>query len=480
MVVTLLLARHDLWPTRFGEAILTAAAVSVVTVLLLAAQRLYKARVCAVRSVELSRLARTSVVCAVAVAWLNHTQRIGPSVRVDTVAALCSFLVLVCVRTGYQSWLRTCRARGLFCRRVCILGANDEAEDLVHLFEDQPDIGYRVVAVLESADEWVNRDCGVPAFVPGPDVAAAVRSVGATGVIVAASAVDSYSLDKIVRQLVGKGLHVQISSGLTRIGHRRMRAVPLSHQVLFYVEPPSLSLWQSALKRAIDLIGASIALLFTVPILLGTALAIKVDDGGPVFYRQERVGRDDRRFQVIKFRSMVPDAGARLAELSGLNERNGPLFKLSVDPRVTRVGRILRSTSIDELPQLFNVLKGEMSLVGPRPALPAEVAQFDVDLLDRTSVRPGITGLWQVEARDNPSFLAYRRLDLFYVDNWSIVMDLTILIATLGVVVQRAIRTLTGAGELNSIPGGEPARRSEPRPVGALVASQAASGGFER
>jgi lipopolysaccharide/colanic/teichoic acid biosynthesis glycosyltransferase len=131
-----------------------------------------------------------------------------------------------------------------------------------------------------------------------------------------------------------------------------------------------------------------------------------------------------------------------------LNERNGPLFKLSYDPRVTRVGRLLRAASIDELPQLFNVLRGDMSLVGPRPALPDEAAQFDPELGERTSVPPGITGLWQVEARDNPSFEAYRRLDLFYIDNWSVAMDLSILTATVGVVIKRAVRTLRGAAEV--------------------------------
>jgi lipopolysaccharide/colanic/teichoic acid biosynthesis glycosyltransferase len=193
---------------------------------------------------------------------------------------------------------------------------------------------------------------------------------------------------------------------------------------------------------------ASVALLFSAPVLVAAAVAIKLDDGGPIFYRQERIGRDGRPFEVVKLRTMIPDASAQLAGLIELNERKGPLFKLSYDPRVTRVGRILRATSIDELPQFFNVMQGEMSLVGPRPALPAEVAQFDVELLERALVSPGITGLWQVEARDSPSFDAYRRLDLFYVDNWSIMMDLSILTATFWVVIGRAVRTLRGSREI--------------------------------
>ena len=149
----------------------------------------------------------------------------------------------------------------------------------------------------------------------------------------------------------------------------------------------------------IDIVVASFALLVSAPVLAAAAIAIKLDDGGAILYRQERVGRLGQPFRVMKLRTMVPDASARLAEFAQLNERNGPLFKLSHDPRVTRVGRFLRASSIDELPQLVNVLRGEMSLVGPRPALPSEVAQFDAELLERASVPPGITGLWQVEAQ---------------------------------------------------------------------------------
>ena len=139
---------------------------------------------------------------------------------------------------------------------------------------------------------------------------------------------------------------------------------------------------------------------------------------------------------------MVVDAEAKLLELQKTNERSGPLFKMDRDPRITRVGRLLRETSLDELPQLFNVFKGEMSLVGPRPALPSEVAQFDQRLLERTKVPPGITGLWQSEARDNPSFTAYRRLDLFYVDNWSVTLDLVILLATAEQVLAKGLKSL--------------------------------------
>jgi lipopolysaccharide/colanic/teichoic acid biosynthesis glycosyltransferase len=190
-----------------------------------------------------------------------------------------------------------------------------------------------------------------------------------------------------------------------------------------------------------DLTLAGVVLALAAPFLAIAALAIKLGDGGPVLFRQQRVGRDGKAFWILKLRTMSPDAEDRLAELTADNERvGGPLFKLTDDPRRTRVGRVLERFSIDELPQLWNVLRGDMSLVGPRPALPSEVEQFDTDLLIRLSVPPGVTGLWQVEARDNPSFYAYRRLDMFYVENWSVLLDFSILLGTLRLLVVGFVR----------------------------------------
>jgi lipopolysaccharide/colanic/teichoic acid biosynthesis glycosyltransferase len=199
-------------------------------------------------------------------------------------------------------------------------------------------------------------------------------------------------------------------------------------------------------KRGIDITVASLCLIVSAPCLLVAALLIRLHDRGPVLLRQQRVGRDGTHFTVLKLRTMVPNAERLLADLSVLNERtDGPLFKLRTDPRVTPIGRVLRATSIDELPQLINVLLGTMSMVGPRPALVDEVAQFDEESLRRLNVLPGITGLWQVEARDNPSFNAYRRLDLLYVDNWSIGLDISILVRTGPVVIEHALRAFANA-----------------------------------
>jgi lipopolysaccharide/colanic/teichoic acid biosynthesis glycosyltransferase len=208
------------------------------------------------------------------------------------------------------------------------------------------------------------------------------------------------------------------------------------------VRPPHHSTLQQAGKRVLDITTAALLLVLTAPVMAVAALAIKAHDRGPVLFRQVRIGRDGEPFTLLKLRTMEVDAEARLAELRHRNERNGPLFKVSSDPRITPIGGLLRSTAIDELPQLLNVITGRMSIVGPRPALPAETAEFDEELKRRHVVKPGVTGLWQVEANHKASFDEYRRLDLFYVDNWSIAMDVAIMIDTVPSLARRGLRAL--------------------------------------
>jgi lipopolysaccharide/colanic/teichoic acid biosynthesis glycosyltransferase len=215
----------------------------------------------------------------------------------------------------------------------------------------------------------------------------------------------------------------------------------MSGETFLYVEPERHPSWQVASKRVIDVLGATIGLLISAPVLVVAGVAIRCADRGPALFRQVRVGLDGRPFLVYKLRTMAPDS-ERGTDLEAINERtDGPLFKAAHDPRVTRIGAVLRALSVDELPQLVNVLTGTMSIVGPRPAMPHEVALFDSELLRRHAVKPGITGLWQLEARDNPSFHAYRRLDLLYVDNWSIGLDLYIILATVPMVIAQILNS---------------------------------------
>ena len=201
-------------------------------------------------------------------------------------------------------------------------------------------------------------------------------------------------------------------------------------------QPQSLGA-SRGLKRTFDIVGALFVLILASPVMAVVAAGIKLQDRGPVMFGQTRVGRYGRLFTCLKFRSMVVDAEAQLASVTHLNKNaDGALFKLKNDPRITRIGHVIRRLSIDELPQLINVLRGDMSLVGPRPALPSEVSKYDPDFKRRLHVRPGLTGLWQVSGRSNLSWDDTVRLDLYYVDNWSVVQDLTILARTVQAVVR--------------------------------------------
>ena len=193
-----------------------------------------------------------------------------------------------------------------------------------------------------------------------------------------------------------------------------------------------------AAKRLLDFTGALIGIILSGPIMAAAAIAIRITDPGPVLFRQVRAGRNGRTFTMLKFRSMVMDAEKRKAELIHLNEMDGPVFKIKRDPRITAVGRFIRKTSIDELPQLFNILWGDMSLVGPRPPLPSEVEQYEPWQRRRLSVKPGLTGMWQVSGRNQIDFDEWMRMDLDYIDNWSLWLDIKIILKTVPAVVLRS------------------------------------------
>ncbi len=329
------------------------------------------------------------------------------------------------------------RRSGRLLRHVVIAGTNPEARELAAMLQADPWLGYRVLG-------FVGDEIGQNELVPGitrlggfADAADVVRRHSGAGVIVAASAVESDITNQLARDLLDEGIHVELSSTLRDIASHRLTVRPLGRFPVVYVEPVLRTGWRAWFKRAFDISGATFGLVVTSPLVLLAAIAIKLDSRGPVVFRQVRVGRDGRPFEVLKLRSMVRDAEERKNELLDSNEADGPLFKMKRDPRVTRVGRILRTSSIDEIPQLVNVLRGDMSLVGPRPALPHETEAWDPLLTQRLRVKPGITGMWQVNGRSESSFEDYTRLDLYYVDNWSLATDLAILAKTVPVVVAR-------------------------------------------
>lgn len=411
------------WGTDFTknhgfENTLLVLAISLVAALwALRAQGLYRARVSAIRVVELTRTARAVAITAAVVLLGDRILHIDWHIRQTVVASVEVFVFLSIFRSVFRTCLSSARERGKHCRRIVIVGTDDEAVRLINLFQTHRNLGLTVVGVLGNRDEAERR--GLQGLWIG-DVEehdALMEIAGLSGVITSTNGVSSARLNSLIRELHQRGLHVHLATGIAGIDVRRLRSVPLAHEPLLYVEAPSFAKTQLVFKRCFDIVVSSLALIVLSPVFLAIAIAIKLDDRGPTLFSQSRVGRSGRTFGVLKFRSMVINAEGKLAALDAGNERQGPLFKMENDPRVTRVGRLLRASSLDELPQLWNVLRGEMSLVGPRPALPAEVVNFPSELKMREQVMPGITGLWQVEARDNPSFEAYRRLDLFYVEN---------------------------------------------------------------
>ncbi len=226
-----------------------------------------------------------------------------------------------------------------------------------------------------------------------------------------------------------------MAPALTDIAGPRIHTQQVAGLPLIHVTTPTLEGGQRVAKRLFDVLAASILLLLTAPVFVVAGLAVKITSQGPILFRQERVGIQGRHFQMLKFRSMVVNAEQRLSELEAENEGNGVLFKIKDDPRITPLGKILRRYSIDELPQLANVFAGSMSLVGPRPPLPKEVAGYERDVRRRLLVKPGLTGLWQISGRSDLSWKDSVRLDLYYVENWSLAGDVVILLKTARAVV---------------------------------------------
>jgi exopolysaccharide biosynthesis polyprenyl glycosylphosphotransferase len=420
-----LLGQHGLtpiasWAVLAGAFFLVAGTVS----------RLYQARFTALRGDEFRRIVVTA-------AWMAGAVVVGawavavPVQRSWLLAAFASVALAVTLeREISRALLDAVRTRGLLLRRAVVIGTNEEARSLRALIDDDPTAGYRLVGLVEPPESRSgDQHLALEAMMED------IRRLGADSAVVAASALDSAGTTRVIRRLADDGLNVELTSTLRDVAIRRLTVRPIGPFPVMFVEPRERGGWRARAKRGFDLCLATTGLVLAAPVLAMVAVAIRLDSPGPVFFGQRRVGRNGRVFRVWKFRTMVVDAEARLAELADQNEADGPLFKMRDDPRITRVGRFLRKTSIDEIPQLWNVLRNEMSMVGPRPALPEEVREWDQDLHERLRVKPGITGMWQVHGRSDAAFQEYARLDLYYVHNWSLTVDLAIVARTIPTVL---------------------------------------------
>lgn len=333
--------------------------------------------------------------------------------------------------------LHTARRHGNLMRRVLIAGSGSHIDEIASVLNREPWLGYRVVGALTPAtDTSTATRSGIPVVGSAEEATSLVGSTGADVLFFAGGALGSGGqMRRIIWELESVDVQVVVAPSVTDISSDRVRVRPVGGLPLMHIDPPTAleaSRWG---KRLFDLVGALGLLIAFAPLLAVAALRIKVHDGDSVLFRQTRTGRDGREFNCLKFRTMVPDAESRLETLHAEQGYTIGLFKMEDDPRVTAPGRWLRRYSFDELPQLLNVLRGEMSLVGPRPPLPLEVSHYQRDTHRRLRVRPGMTGLWQVSGRADLSWSEAVRLDLYYVDNWSMLQDVSILVRTFGAVI---------------------------------------------
>lgn len=360
--------------------------------------------------------------------------------RVQLIIALPIGLLLLLVgRWSWRQWLLAKRRLGHYASRAIVIGARDDVRYVISRLESDGQLGYIVVgtAVDDDSSEDVlvgRRSYGVVSTIGA--VARIARDMNADTIIVASTPSDDPEfIKRLSWQLEGTAAELILSSRLADVAGPRISLRPVEGLPLIHVRIPVFEGGPHLVKRGFDMAVALLALLFVGVLTPFIALAIKLDSRGPVFFQQRRIGRDGRAFRMVKFRSMTTTAEQELAALLDANEGSGPLFKIKSDPRVTRVGRILRKFSLDELPQFWNVLVGDMSIVGPRPPLPSEVTAYDGRVYRRLYIKPGITGLWQVSGRSDLSWEESVKLDLRYVENWSLTNDLIIMWRTVKVVL---------------------------------------------
>lgn len=355
------------------------------------------------------------------------------------VAVPFAALLSTTVRFTARKMLHHRQSRGLNVRHLIVVGSTAAARELRERLDKETHCGMKVVGVCLPRQEINDAtDLGTPVLGDLSQVADVVKQLGCDAVAVTSDDSTRYNyLRKLAWSLEGTGVEMLVDPGLVEVAGPRMHIRPLMGAPLLHIEEPHFSGWRKMLKRGSDLAITAIGLLVIAPLLLVIALAIKFQDGGPILFRQKRVGRGGEEFWMYKFRSMVVDAESRKAELMAKNQGKGGLFKLSDDPRITPLGRFLRDYSLDELPQLFNVLNGSMSLVGPRPHLAHELAQMPSEASRRSLVTPGLTGLWQVSGRSDLEGDDAVRLDLRYVENWTFTLDLLILWKTASAVLAK-------------------------------------------
>jgi exopolysaccharide biosynthesis polyprenyl glycosylphosphotransferase len=407
--------------------------------------RAYESRFMGLGSEEFDRVLRASTFTLAVVATLSWAFKLEIARGFVILAIPLGTVLVLALRYAARRWLHDQRARGEFMQSLLVAGHRAGALAMVQQVSRASYHGMRVAGVClppapagsDLAEEKALAAMGVPVLGTLDDIAEVSIREGVDAVAVLPTPeLDGPALRRLGWALEGSHAELYVAPAVTEVVGPRVAIRPVCGLPLLHLERPELTGFRRIAKGTVDRLGAAAGVLVLAPVFIAIAVAIKLDSRGPVFFRQARVGRDGTEFPMLKFRSMVVDAEARLAQLHASSEGNGVLFKMRQDPRVTRVGRVLRRLSLDELPQLLNVLVGHMSLVGPRPPLAREVAVYGDDARRKLLVKPGLTGLWQINGRSDLDWDESVRLDLRYVENWSFAYDFMILWKTLGAVVR--------------------------------------------
>jgi exopolysaccharide biosynthesis polyprenyl glycosylphosphotransferase len=370
-------------------------------------------------------LAKSAAICALGITATMYFLRLaGVSRGVILLFAIASIGAL-CARDLLVEWyLRRQTRRGVSSRAVVLVGSPERNAEFARLLQENPDWRLLVVAQLEPSERTLAE---LPQLLHSQPIACVIFNVTQTSFIDIEKSILACEVEGVETWLVADFVKTAIARPSIADFHGK--------PVLVFRTTPELT-WQLLAKRAMDFIGAGVGLLVLGPlVMLPAAIAIKLTSPGPILFRQRRSGLHGRQFTMYKFRSMVSNAEMLRTELEAFNEATGPVFKIKQDPRVTPLGRWLRRTSIDEFPQLWNVLRGDMSLVGPRPPIPSEVEKYDPWHRRRLSMKPGLTCLWQISGRANIGFEQWMKLDLEYIDHWSLWLDLKILARTIPTVL---------------------------------------------
>ncbi|HEY7271086.1 MAG TPA: sugar transferase [Actinoplanes sp.] len=423
--------------TAYNRAYLALSALLPLALLLvMAVSRAYERRYLFVGTDEYQRVLRGGVGLIAGAALVSYALSLDLARSYVLAALPTAIATAVVLRFALRKRLHAARARGECLRRVIVVGHELSVLGITRQLRRERYHGLEVVgACLPSGHDETMLD--LPVCGTFDDVATAVDLADAdTVVVLSCPELDGMALRRLAWRLERDEVDLVVASALIDVAGARTTIRPFDGLPMLHVEHPRLHGGIRIVKELVDRLGAFALLALFGPLLLAIALLVRVTSRGPVLFRQVRVGRDGREFRIVKFRSMYVDAEARLAEVRHLNEHDGVLFKIRNDPRVTPVGRWLRRFSLDELPQLLNVLAGQMSLVGPRPPLPQEVAAYAADVRRRLAVKPGMTGLWQVSGRSDLPWEEAVRLDLRYVENWSLSLDLVILLRTMTAVVR--------------------------------------------